>query len=311
MLLEARKRLIDNQMTDFISAERYALEEEVAGIARSFSSRGLFRSTMNYQAVVGVRWRHVRKILEKRLALEIETPSGPSRNLQHDLESILMAEAAYQVEKLAEYAKRIGSSDLVQQIPHPLADLSEWIKQQADSVDIGYAIWWRNKSVLRSSEVKSEISPGLEMFYADHGKDRTAFIMMQFTNSKTHDEIVRVLKAKLAEFNIIALRADDKQYMDDLFPNIKVYMHGCEFGIAVYERIMAEDFNPNVSLEVGYMLGLGKNVLLLKDRTLRALPTDLTGRLYRAFDTRDVETTLPQEVTKWLVDKGMIRQAPS
>jgi len=105
--------------------------------------------------------------------------------------------------------------------------------------------------------------------------------------------------------HIVGIRADDKQYMDDLFPNVRVYMHACDFGIAIFERIEADDFNPNVSLEVGYMFGLSKNVLLLKDKTLKTLPTDLTGRLYREFDTRDVSNSIPTEIKKWLSDKGM------
>jgi nucleoside 2-deoxyribosyltransferase len=101
------------------------------------------------------------------------------------------------------------------------------------------------------------------------------------------------------------MRADDKQYMDDLFSNIKTYMHACDFGIAVFDRIMQDDFNPNVSLEVGYMLGMNKDVLLLKDQTLKSLQTDLTGRLYKQFDVNDVDNTVPVQIEKWLSDKGL------
>jgi len=82
-------------------------------------------------------------------------------------------------------------------------------------------------------------------------------------------------------------------------------MHGCDFGLAVFDRITEDDFNPNVSLEVGYMLGMGKDVLLLKDKTLKSLPTDLTGKLYKEFDTTDIESTMPQQIDKWLSDKGI------
>jgi nucleoside 2-deoxyribosyltransferase len=129
--------------------------------------------------------------------------------------------------------------------------------------------------------------------------------MMQFTSSPAHTEIVRVVKETLLKHGIVGLRADDKQYMDDLFPNVKVYMHACDFGLAIFERIEADDFNPNVSLEVGYMFGMGKDVLLLKDKTLSTLPTDLTGRLYREFDTRAAAATAPPEIVKWLSDKGL------
>lgn len=152
-----------------------------------------------------------------------------------------------------------------------------------------------------------EIASGLEKFRADHRGKKTAFIMMQFATTRAHGEVVASLKVALAPHGIVGLRADDKQYMDDLFPNVKVYMHGCDFGIAVFERITTDDFNPNVSLEVGYMIGMRKDVLLLKDSTLKTLPTDLTGRLYREFDTQDISNTVLGVTQKWLRDKGLIK----
>ena len=41
----------------------------------------------------------------------------------------------------------------------------------------------------------------------------------------------------------------NKEYHEDLFPNVLIYVHGCGMGMAVFERIEAEDFDPNVSLE--------------------------------------------------------------
>ena len=109
-----------------------------------------------------------------------------------------------------------------------------------------------------------EIASGIEKFrrdYASHQK--TAFIIMQFGTTKLHSQMVECIKTTLKKHGIIALRADDKQYMDDLFPNIKVYLHACNFGIAIFDRITEDDFNPNVTLEVGYMLGMDKDVLLM------------------------------------------------
>ena len=163
-----------------------------------------------------------------------------------------------------------------------------------------------SKQISEEAVSMPEIAMGLEKFRADHpiGK-RTAFIIMQFASTTPHHEVVACIKSTLAKHGVTALRADDKQYMDDLFPNIRTYMHGCDFGVAVFDRITEDDFNPNVSLEVGYMLGMGKNVLLLKDQTLKQLQTDLTGKLYKPFNTTDVEGTLPQQIEKWLADKGL------
>lgn len=162
------------------------------------------------------------------------------------------------------------------------------------------------KTISEQALSTPEIGSGVEKFRRDYPiGERTAFIIMQFGNTKLHSDIVSSIKTVLKSHNITALRADDKEYMDDLFPNVKVYMHTCDFGIAVFDRITEDDFNPNVTLEVGYMLGMGKDVLLLKDKTLKSLSTDLTGRLYKQFDTTDVQNTLPQQIEKWLSDKGL------
>lgn len=85
-------------------------------------------------------------------------------------------------------------------------------------------------------------------------------------------------------------------------------MYCCDFGIAVFERIKNDVFNPNVSLEAGYMMGLNKKVCLLKDETMRELHTDLVGKLYKSFDTRDVESTLPKQLEVWLRDMEFVKR---
>ena len=129
--------------------------------------------------------------------------------------------------------------------------------------------------------------------------------MMRFGNTTAHTRIETTIKKVLKKHGIVGLLARDKEFHDDLFPNILTYVHGCDFGIAVFERLKTDEFNPNVALEVGYMLGLRKQVLLLKDQTLRALHTDLVGKLYREFDPQKPEDTIPSQVDHWLTDKGL------
>lgn len=158
-----------------------------------------------------------------------------------------------------------------------------------------------------SIELPIEIKESLERFKHDYpDPTKVAFIMMQFGKTKAHDEIVKAIREVLKAHGISGVKADDKQYHDDLFPNVMTYLYGCGFGIAVFERIEAEEFNPNVSLEVGYMFALKKPVCLLKDRTLKTLHTDLVGKLYKAFDPQNPIKTIPDEITQWLSDKGII-----
>lgn len=153
-----------------------------------------------------------------------------------------------------------------------------------------------------------EIAESLQRFQADYPDfRRNAFIMMKFGKTKGHDAIINAIKATLEKYSINALRADDKQYHDDLFPNVLTYIYGSRFGIAVFERLEEDDFNPNVSLEVGYMHALKKSVCLLKDKTLKTLHTDLVGKLYKIFDPQNPEATIPDELEKWLRDKDIIK----
>lgn len=152
-----------------------------------------------------------------------------------------------------------------------------------------------------------EIASGLEKIRKDYPVGtKIAFIIMKFASTSVHQQMIQDIKDVLKKYRIIGLRADDKEYLDDLFLNVKVYMHACDFGIAIYERILSDDFNPNVSLEVGYLLGMKKSVMLLKDQTLRALNTDLTGKLYKEFDTTNITESITKSIEKWLSDKGYI-----
>jgi predicted nucleotide-binding protein len=61
-----------------------------------------------------------------------------------------------------------------------------------------------------------------------------------------------------------------------------------------------------VALEVGYFYGLRKPVCLLQEKGLKTLPSDLIGKLYIKFDAQDIEGTIPDKITSWLIDKGLV-----
>lgn len=92
-----------------------------------------------------------------------------------------------------------------------------------------------------------EITSSLAAFKSDFpDPSRLAVVMMQFSQSKAHHQILAAIRHALDPHQFVALRADDKQYNDDLLLNILTYVYGCRFGIAVFERIEGDAFNPNV-----------------------------------------------------------------
>lgn len=155
--------------------------------------------------------------------------------------------------------------------------------------------------------IAEELNQPLKRFRKDFNpSDVCGFLMMKYEDSKIQTEIIGIIKDKFNDRGIKILRADDKWYADDLLVNIKTYMHGCSFGVAIFERINSEYFNPNVSLEIGYMMAINKPILFLKDSTLKSLQTDLIGKLYHEYDFQSPEKTLPIVIDKWISDNEII-----
>jgi len=156
------------------------------------------------------------------------------------------------------------------------------------------------------SLVPSELMLSLGRFQADHPKpEKVSFVMMRFGSTSAHRKIHLAVETVLAAAGITAVRADQKQYHDDLYSNILTYIHGSGSGIAIFERLEEENFNPNVAFEVGYMLAMKKPVCLLKDKTLTTLHADLMGKIYKEFDPQNPSKTIRNVLSRWLADKGL------
>ena len=138
--------------------------------------------------------------------------------------------------------------------------------------------------------------------------DRNVFIMMPFRQKEddSYKDIEKIIKKELLKNGFMGWLASDKDLDSSLWGNITTYMTACKYGIAVFTRredvgkgTIEPEFNPNVSLELGFMMSRGKRVLLLKDSFLKTLPTDIMGQLYKQFDLRKVRSDLPSIITNW------------
>jgi len=165
----------------------------------------------------------------------------------------------------------------------------------------------RSSQDVSTSPHPSEIALSIERLrerFPDPKK--LGFLIMRFTGSKPFRQIVQAIKSTAALHNIVIIRADECQFHTDLWGNVRTLLHGCGFGIAVCDRIDTNEPNSNVGLEIGYLIAMNKPVLLLKDKTVPALQSDLAGKLYKPFDPHEPKTTIPEQLTTWLEDNGII-----
>jgi nucleoside 2-deoxyribosyltransferase len=136
--------------------------------------------------------------------------------------------------------------------------------------------------------------------HADTGKN--VFLIVRFQPESPFPVIVSTIRDACAAHGLDVLRADDREYTDDIWDNVMTYMYACASAIAVFDQINYREFNPNVALEVGFMLAQRKPVLLLKDTAIHTLPADIVGKSYRPFNTYDPAGTIPPQIEKWIVD---------
>ena len=132
--------------------------------------------------------------------------------------------------------------------------------------------------------------------------------MMRYRSAVQFQQIEDAIRRASSEFGLTALFAKDRALVEDLWENIQIYMRFSRYGVAVFEEIDEREFNPNISLELGYMYAHNRRCLLLKDRRMPLMPTDICGRIYRDFDVFNLDKSISDQVTAWCErDLGLAR----
>jgi len=168
--------------------------------------------------------------------------------------------------------------------------------------------------------LNSVVLDGSSELLKDFPFEKNVFVMMKFSeknSSKTEDillgKIWNTINSTLSQsYGCRALRADQKDYTQGewIWNNVCVYMESSKFGIAVLENLLSSEFNPNVAIEFGYIKSLGRNVLLLKEKSFENIRADLIGRIWKEFsaDTEaSIEETIENAIHRWAIDIGLKR----
>jgi hypothetical protein len=120
------------------------------------------------------------------------------------------------------------------------------------------------------------------------------------------EDIWAMIESELRDHGLVALRADQRKYHDQLWENVCVYMLGCRFGIAVLEDRVASELNPNIALEYGFMRAIDRRVGLFRNAGFKHGRADLSGKLMNEFVIDDSGRlngqTLKSSLQQWLSD---------
>lgn len=158
------------------------------------------------------------------------------------------------------------------------------------------------------------LAPQCQAFFRDHPNyEKNVFLMTRFDSaSPVLVQLDVELRRVLRSFGLDPVRADDKMFIPDrtLWHNVCVYMLCCGKGIAILEDRAADEFNPNVALEYGFMRALNRPTLLLADVGFRNLRADVIGTLRESFDLFDIRGTVEPAVSRWTASLGIVPEVP-
>jgi len=142
-------------------------------------------------------------------------------------------------------------------------------------------------------------------------ENKNVFVIMRYGPQVPFAEIERIIKETLQHYGLKAVLARDVAFHMQLWNNVRFCMDHSRYAIVVFERISHPEFNPNVSLELGYMLALRRPCLILKEQSLPTLPTDIIGQMYTPFNSHKVTETISVAIDKWLQKLGHSRIRPA
>jgi hypothetical protein len=145
-------------------------------------------------------------------------------------------------------------------------------------------------------------------FHQDGTFDKSVFVMTKFpaahaANGGKDVELTAVITAVRAAVTACGFTprvASDRRYHPALWDNVELYLLGCNRGIAIVEDKYLPELNPNVSMEWGWMRGMGRDVLYLVEKDFKHERADWNGLIQEPFDWTNPALDIDKAVKGWL-----------
>lgn len=245
--------------------------------------------------------------LRSDIDLLIYAPEGLSRN---EITNIIRSENSLDIfETTDKKVARSFANDSFLRRDNLISTLDAeliWSKEQGYSDNIKM---YADITVLRNHDFKMSSMPQHSeeeaKFYRTYGYD-AIFVIMDFEESLS--EIYNIIVSFFKEKKLTAVRAKEAEFASNLWENTKVYLECCSTAVAIFDKGKTNGdseepiYNPNVAIEVGYMLCKRSTICILKDKDLKELPTDLSARLYKEYDSDNLKYTVTQALESWCSD---------
>ncbi len=176
---------------------------------------------------------------------------------------------------------------------------------------------WRERMVEtlrqydRFPERHAALFDRLEVFYENPGADLTArfdnsvFVMTKFpepgdAEAEALQKVIDAVLQSIRDKGYIARIASEQDLHEWLWGNVAIYLLGCEYGVAIVEDKYHAELNPNVAMEWGWMRGMGRRVLFLRESSFNNDRADWSGLTSYSFDWAEPALGISEAIDKFL-----------
>lgn len=207
-----------------------------------------------------------------------------------------LAALEYSFTKLQHYR-----SELAKLRPEFFLDESRYIQAQKELNDQVVACMKENSDILetlhREPDWHGRHLPNLAAYFAKGGYEESVFVMTKYPGAATTPKekatakklqaVIDAVTDGIRACNHVPRVATDAAYGRWLWDNVELNLLGCRRGIAIVEDRYLAELNPNVAMEWGWMVGMGREVLFLREAHFKHDRADWGGLLHEEFDWDD------------------------
>jgi hypothetical protein len=149
----------------------------------------------------------------------------------------------------------------------------------------------------------------LDEFHQKGSFDNSVFIMTKFPDGAAAEsaqltQVIDCVKAAVTASGYTWRLAQEPAFHRWLFDNVELFLLGCARGIAIVEDKYLPELNPNVALEWGWMVGMGRKVLFLREQSFTHARADWSGLINATFDWASPATGVSAAVQGFLTVKS-------
>jgi len=155
----------------------------------------------------------------------------------------------------------------------------------------------------------------LAEFYREGTYDESVFIMTKYPKagepqSKELQAVIDAVAAGIKKRHYKPRIAAGPTFHRWLWDNVELYLLGCARGVAIVEDKYAPELNPNVAMEWGWMTGMRRSVLFLREKEFQHERADWAGLLSEPFDWTNPAPGVEQALDRFLPLRPVLLPKP-